>query len=70
MTAPLIGLTTRHTDHPTEGWPMISSPRSYTQALMRAGAIPVLVPLNMEPALFPELLERLDGIIFLSRNQV
>ena len=64
MTAPLIGLTTRHTDHPTHGWPMVSSPRSYTEALMRTRAIPVLVPLNMEPVLFPDLLSRLDGIIF------
>jgi putative glutamine amidotransferase len=64
MTTPLIGLTTRNTDHPTHGWPMVSSPKSYTQALIRAGAVPVLLPLNITPTLLPDLLIRLDGIIF------
>lgn len=64
MPAPLIGLTTRNTAHPTRGWPMVSSPKSYTQAIIRSGAIPVLVPMNMDIALFPDLLDGLDGIIF------
>ncbi len=64
MSAPLIGLTTRNTDDPKYGFPLISSPKSYTQALIRAGAIPVLVPVNLPPARHADLLAQLDGIIF------
>ncbi len=64
MTAPLIGLTTRNLPHPTHAWPMIASPKSYTEALLRADAVPVLIPLNTPADLLPDLLARLDGIIF------
>lgn len=64
MPVPLIGLTTRHTSHPTHGWPMLSTPKSYTQALARANALPVLIPLNTPAERLPDLLARLDGIIF------
>jgi putative glutamine amidotransferase len=64
MPAPLIGLTTRNTSHPKQDWPMLSTPKSYTQALIRAGAVPVLVPVNTPSSLLPDLLARLDGIIF------
>jgi putative glutamine amidotransferase len=64
MSAPLIGLTTRNMPHPTHDWPMVASPKSYTQALIRAGAAPVLIPLNTPPALLLDLLDRLDGVIF------
>ena len=64
MTAPLIGLTTRNLPHPTHNWPMVASPKSYTQALIKTGALPVLIPLNTPPELLPDLLARLDAIIF------
>jgi len=64
MPAPLIGLTTRNSIDPKYGFPLISSPKTYAQALLRAGAIPVLVPVNLPPALNTELLERLDGLLF------
>jgi putative glutamine amidotransferase len=64
MPAPLIGLTTRNTDDPNYKFPLISSPKSYTQALIRAGALPVLVPLNLHADQYPAILERLDGMIF------
>ena len=64
MTAPLIGLTTRNLPHPTYNWPMVASPKSYTEALIRADALPALIPLNMPADLLPDLLARFDGIIF------
>ena len=64
MPAPLIGLTTRSLRAPTSGLPMIASPRSYTEVLISAGAVPLLVPLNLLPESYPDLLTRLDGIIF------
>ena len=64
MTAPLIGLTTRNNTDPKLDIPIITSPRSYNEALVRAGAIPVLIPVNLDCALLHDLLTRLDGIIF------
>jgi putative glutamine amidotransferase len=64
MPAPLIGLTTRNIDDPKYGFPLVSSPKTYTQALIRAGAIPVLVPVNLPQSVQEELLNRLDGIVF------
>jgi len=64
MPAPLIGLTTRNTTDPKYGFPLISSPKTYARALLRAGAIPVLVPVNLPPAMNAELLTRLDGLLF------
>ena len=64
MSAPLIGLTTRNLPHPTYSWPMAASPKSYPEALIQAGAVPVLIPLNTPSDLLPDLLARLDGIIF------
>jgi putative glutamine amidotransferase len=64
MTAPIIGLTTRNALFPKYGFPIIASPKSYIQALIKAGAIPVLIPVNLPIAHIHELLARLDGIIF------
>ncbi len=64
MSAPLIGLTTRNNTDPKLNIPIITSPRSYTEALIKAGAIPVLVPVNLDLALIPDLLTRLDAVIF------
>ena len=64
MPAPLIGLTTRQTNHSHRDLPMVSSPKSYTQALIRVGAVPVLIPMNIPLSQLPDLLRRLDGIIF------
>lgn len=64
MPAPLIGLTTRNSTDPKYGLPLISSPKTYSEALLRAGAIPVLVPVNLPPAMNAELLGRLDGLLF------
>jgi putative glutamine amidotransferase len=64
MSAPLIGLTTRNIEDPKYGFPLFSAPKTYSQALIRAGAIPVLLPVNLPPNTYPELLNRLDGILF------
>ena len=64
MSAPLIGLTTRNNTDPKLEIPIITSPRSYTEALIKAGAVPVLVPVSLDLALIPDLLTRLDAVIF------
>ncbi|MEN8242720.1 MAG: gamma-glutamyl-gamma-aminobutyrate hydrolase family protein [Chloroflexota bacterium] len=55
MPAPLIGLTTRNLTAPTSDFPMIASPKSYTNILMKTGAIPILVPVNLEEEYYLDL---------------
>jgi putative glutamine amidotransferase len=43
---------------------MVASPRSYTEAVLAAGAVPILIPLNLPKVQREELLSRLDGVIF------
>lgn len=64
MPTPLIGLTTHNPPMPTDSFPLIAVPKSYTQILMQSGAIPILIPLNLKPEFYPDLLSRIDGIIF------
>lgn len=64
MTTPLIGVTTRTSFSQQYEIEMISSPRSYCDALIGAGALPVLIPLNLPLAAARELLARLDGVVF------
>ncbi len=64
MSNPLIGVTTRAITEPNYDIPMTGSPTSYTQALTKAGAMPVLVPLDIPLSKLEDLLSRLDGFLF------
>lgn len=64
MAAPLIGVTTRASFSQLYQIDMISSPRTYCEALIRAGGVPVLIPLNLPLDSARELLARLDGVVF------
>jgi putative glutamine amidotransferase len=64
MSNPLIGVTTRGITEPKFQIPMTASPSSYIQALSRAGAMPVLVPLEFPLERLESLLHRLDGFMF------
>jgi putative glutamine amidotransferase len=64
MATPLIGLTTHNPPTPTDSFPLIAVHKSYTQILMQSGAIPILIPLNLKPEFYPDLLSRIDGVIF------
>lgn len=64
MTSPLIGVTTRNARSERYQIDVIQTPRPYSEALVRAGAIPVLVPLNLPLGKLSELLGRLDGLVF------
>jgi putative glutamine amidotransferase len=64
MSTPLIGLTTRNLTEPKFDLPLIVSPKSYSQMLMQSGAIPMLIPVNLKPDYYLDLLSRIDGIIF------
>jgi putative glutamine amidotransferase len=63
MPSPLIGITTARTLSP-HGYPLISIVEAYIQALLRAGATPVLIPLGLPESRMEGLLARLDGVLF------
>ncbi|TAK14811.1 MAG: gamma-glutamyl-gamma-aminobutyrate hydrolase family protein [Anaerolineae bacterium] len=64
MRKPLIGVTTRGSFSERYQIPVIASPRPYCDALVRAGSIPVLIPLNLPQDSANELLSQLDGVVF------
>ena len=70
MPIPLIGLTTGNLLSPKYHIPMVASPRAYTSSVIRAGGVPVLVPLNLPKEMLSALLEHLDGIVFTGGGDV
>lgn len=64
MAAPLIGITTRKAHSELYQIPLIASPRSYSEALINAGAIPILIPLNLPLDMLNDLIDKIDGVIF------
>lgn len=64
MPSPLIGVTTRNGRSDLYQNDVIQTPRPYSEALVRAGAIPVLIPLNLPLDKLSELLGGLDGLVF------
>jgi putative glutamine amidotransferase len=64
MPAPRIGVTTRNTHSDFYEIPVISSPKSYLQALSNAGALPVLIPLGLPDSQLQEYLDLVDGVVF------
>lgn len=63
MTKPLIGITTYRTTNKLQNQ-ILALGENYVQALSRAGALPVLVPLGLPDDQLAEVLARLDGILF------
>ena len=64
MSSPLIGVTTRNAIDPKYKTPIITSPKSYLLALVKAGALPILIPVNLPLDSLEELLSHLDGVVF------
>jgi putative glutamine amidotransferase len=63
MSSPLIGITTSRQLH-QQGYPLISIPEAYIQAVVQAGGIPVLIPLGIPDRQLQDMLAHLDGILF------
>ncbi len=63
MSFPLIGLTT-FTEKDTRGYSTFAVFQSYVEALVQAGAAPVMVPLGLPAETRQALFRRLDGILF------
>lgn len=63
MTQPLIGLTAFRQWN-LRGDPVLSINEAYTSAILRAGGIPVVIPLGLPESYLEALLPRLDGVVF------
>ena len=64
MSLPLIGITTKNANALSLDIPCVLSPRTYSEAIIKAGAIPVLIPVNLPKELMDEIVNRVDGILF------
>jgi len=63
---PLIGITVDTHDDGKQ----YESPYAYSIAVEKAGGIPVLLPYKVDLAIIPELVDRLDGILFSGGNDL
>lgn len=61
--SPIIGLTTARTLG-SRGYPYITVVDAYVQALIRAGASPLLIPLGIPDQNIGDVVSRLDGLLF------
>ena len=63
MAAPLIGVTANFQPDPKSKFGTIQVGESYIQALLQAGALPVIIPAGLMEAGVSALFERLDGLL-------
>lgn len=62
---PLIGIPCRPDTSATyPGRPIMAQNNSYANAVIQAGGLPLLIPLQVQGVLLEELLQRVDGLIF------
>lgn len=66
MPRPLIGITTDTHDDGKQ----YESPFAYSIAVEKAGGIPVLLPYRTDASVIPELVDRLDGMVFSGGNDL
>jgi gamma-glutamyl-gamma-aminobutyrate hydrolase PuuD len=71
MARALIGITSEMAAARWGDWvrEAVLSPQSYSRAVERAGAVPVLIP-PIPPGGIPRLIERLDGVLFTGGSDV
>ncbi len=63
MARPLIGVTGRSAVHPDTQMPMDGALETYLEALMRAGAAPVIVPRRLPAEALSAAFQKLDGLL-------
>jgi putative glutamine amidotransferase len=67
MSRPLIGITVDTAD---EQPPHYESPMAYSTAVEKAGGVPMLLPYRIDHALIPEIVDRLQGLLFSGGNDL
>lgn len=63
MTAPLIGVTANFQPDANSKFGTIQVGESYIQALLQAGALPVIIPVGLSEAQVQAVFNRLDGVL-------
>ena len=63
MSKPLIGITTRNGKDP-DGHPTTALQHTYTNAIVQAGGLPILIPSMLPEEVFRALYSRVDGVLF------
>jgi putative glutamine amidotransferase len=69
MTSPLIGITTWR-DSSQTGASQICASETYIQAILRAGASPIMIPLGIPDQFLRQILPRIDGVLFTGGGDV
>jgi putative glutamine amidotransferase len=69
MPVPVIGLTTDRNLNPRQ-MVLVNTAEAYVQAVIRAGGIPVLLPIGVQTADLAGIAARLDGVIFIGGGDV
>ncbi|MBI5954253.1 MAG: gamma-glutamyl-gamma-aminobutyrate hydrolase family protein [Chloroflexi bacterium] len=69
MSKPLIGITTRNRTDP-DGHPTTALQHTYTNAVVQAGGLPILIPSMLTEEVFLDLYSRVDGILFTGGGDV
>lgn len=69
MLKPLIGITTRN-GRDSDGHPIIALQHTYTNAIVQAGGLPILIPSILAEEDFLDLYSRVAGIIFTGGGDV
>ncbi len=64
MAAPLIGITTFHSQPPNRPFRYHSVTEAYIQALAKAGGAPILIPLGLPIVILRKISQSVDGILF------
>jgi putative glutamine amidotransferase len=69
---PLIGITTGEIRNMIEPWSPITYGQShtYSDAIIRAGGLPVLLPITNDAKIIMQTYSRLDGILFAGGNDI
>jgi putative glutamine amidotransferase len=72
MKRPVIGITMDSRDEATPGAPLsyYQLAFDYAKSVERAGGLPLGIPYKTDPALIPQLVDALDGILFTGGNDL
>ncbi len=69
MSAPIVGITTGR-DRDDAGEPWVQVTEAYVKAILRAGGLPILLPVGLEGERLREIQPRLDGVLLTGGDDI
>lgn len=70
MSAPLIGLTSNFVPAEDGKFGTIQAGESYVQAVLKAGGLPMIIPVGLSTTQLQTLVDRLDGVLFTGGSDI